>query len=416
MISVLARSCWRAAAAADAVLPGVVPFFMSNGERISVRQSCVLSLANPAVLCALFKLLRVFAQTSLHSLMQRPLSCYIKSNPCLFLEESSWSRPCLLPPALQLLPLVSPSCRGLQAEIAFALPPSVASAVSASRMRMKSRLMIVLQNGAAMTSVDARDDVLVVLATKSQENESFEDFDSVALRPQLVDGVYLVDCPGLRSCRYIQLRVSCDSAPWHDDSADASGLFAVIRDVQFFAEDFLAPPLTKQTGSVPVTAVLARLLRDLPGAEADLLSDVVLTRHTNAIAWNRCRRVWNGLIDRFPAIIVVARSEDDVCRSVALAHELSLEVTVKGGGHNVAGSAVADGALMIDLSLLNSIAVHIDQAPPRITVGGGCTWAAVDAALHPHALAVPAGDAPPHGFSSPMCSPPRLSECFAQGS
>jgi hypothetical protein len=281
---------------------------------------------------------------------------------------------------------------------------------------MKSRLMIVFQSGAVLTSVEKRDDVIVVLATKSQENESFEEFDAVTLHPQYIDGAFAVDCPNLRSCRYVQLRVLVDSAPQQDDSADASGLFVVIRDVQFVAQDYCVPPLMKQEGSVPVSGVLARLLRDLQGADADLLSDVVLTRHTNAVAWNKSRHVWNGLIDRFPSIIVVARSEDDVCRTVALAHELSLEITVKGGGHNVAGSAVADGALMIDLSLLNNISVHIDQSPPRVVVGGGCTWAAVDAALHPHGLAVPAGNAMLPCCNSHICSPPRLFQCFAQGS
>ena len=271
------------------------------------------------------------------------------------------------------------------------LPPSDVVAVAASLMHISASLMIVSQNGTNMELDKAHGNVCVSLATKSHEDDSFEEFDAVTLAPQLLGGSFAIDGPGLRACSHVRMRVTVDAlCPGQAAGGDAD-VFAVIRDVQFVPHGISAPPLGQQQGSIPLSNALPRLLNDLDGDEAQLLSKVVFTRLTNASAWNKHRIVWNGLIDRFPAIIVLARNEDDVCRTVTIARELSLELTVKGGGHNVAGSAVADGALLIDLSLFNSISVDIEQSPPRISVGGGCTWAAVDAALYHHGMAVPAG-------------------------
>jgi hypothetical protein len=304
--------------------------------------------------------------------------------------ECSWARPCLLPPPLQLQPVTSSEQSQLQAEIIFVLAPEHVASIDARLMRVTSRVMIVRRDGAEM-SLTSGGGVRFVLATNNDRAETFEELDSVTVAPPLEDGSFVLDCPGLRTCSCTRMRVLVDALPRLSDDGD---VFVVLRDVHFTADCRSAPPLPQLKSSVALNDVLARLLAALDGAEADLLSRVVLTRHTNSSAWNKHRSVWNGLIDRFPAIIVVARDEDDVCRTVALARELSLELTVKGGGHNVAGSAVADGALMIDLSLFNRVSVHLHASSPRITVGGGCTWAAVDAALHPHGLAVPAGAVP----------------------
>jgi hypothetical protein len=271
------------------------------------------------------------------------------------------------------------------------LPPSDVAAVTASLMHISASLVIVSQNGTNMELDKAHCNVCVSLATKSHEDDSFEEFDAVTLAPQLLGGSFAIDGSGLRACSHVRMRVTIDALCPGEAAGSDADVFAVIRDVQFAPHGISAPPLGQQQGSVPLSNVLSRVLNDLDGDEAQLLSNVVFTRQTNASAWNKHRIVWNGLIDRFPAIIVLARNEDDVCRTVTIARELSLELTVKGGGHNVAGSAVADGALLLDLSLLNSISVDIEQSPPRISVGGGCTWAAVDAALYPHGMAVPAG-------------------------
>jgi FAD/FMN-containing dehydrogenase len=74
------------------------------------------------------------------------------------------------------------------------------------------------------------------------------------------------------------------------------------------------------------------------------------------------RRVWNGGIDRRPAVIARCGSAADVAAAVTYAREHGLEVSVRGGAHNPAGTAVCDGGLMIDLSLLNQVAVDPSTA------------------------------------------------------
>lgn len=106
-------------------------------------------------------------------------------------------------------------------------------------------------------------------------------------------------------------------------------------------------------------------------------------------AYDETRRVWNGMIDRRPALICRARNAADVVAAVGFAREQGLAVSVRAGGHNVAGYAVGDGALMIDLSLMN--AVRVDPERRRAQVGGGALWLDVDAACAPFGLATPGG-------------------------
>ncbi len=97
----------------------------------------------------------------------------------------------------------------------------------------------------------------------------------------------------------------------------------------------------------------------------------------------------NGLIDRRPALIVRCRTTNDVVVALTLARRAGLEVSIRGGGHNVAGRAVTDGGLMIDLAEMKAIA--IDPGQSTATAGGGVNWGELNDAAAEHGLAVTGG-------------------------
>jgi FAD/FMN-containing dehydrogenase len=105
--------------------------------------------------------------------------------------------------------------------------------------------------------------------------------------------------------------------------------------------------------------------------------------------YDAARAVWNGDIDRKPLAVVRPADADEVATCVRAATAAGADFTVRGGGHNYAGHAVADGALMIDMSAIN--AVSVDPAAKRATAGGGATWAALDGATAGHGLAMTGG-------------------------
>jgi FAD/FMN-containing dehydrogenase len=105
--------------------------------------------------------------------------------------------------------------------------------------------------------------------------------------------------------------------------------------------------------------------------------------------YETARRVWNGMIDRRPAVITRCAGEEDVCRAVSFARRLGMVVAVKGGGHNVAGNATCEGGLMIDLSLMRG--VKVDPERRVATVEGGCLLSDLDRAAQAWGLATPAG-------------------------
>src|SRR5262245_15497784 len=85
--------------------------------------------------------------------------------------------------------------------------------------------------------------------------------------------------------------------------------------------------------------------------------------------YDEARRVHNGLIDKRPALIARCANTADVCDAVNVAREAGAEIAVRGGGHNVAGLAVTEGGVMVDLSTMRGI--HVDPTTRRVRAQGG---------------------------------------------
>jgi FAD/FMN-containing dehydrogenase len=105
--------------------------------------------------------------------------------------------------------------------------------------------------------------------------------------------------------------------------------------------------------------------------------------------YDAARTVHNGLVDRRPALIVRARSAQDVVAALAFARSGGFEVSVRGGGHNVAGRAVTDGGVMIDLAEMKDITVDPERG--TVTAQGGVSWNELNEAAGAHGLAVTGG-------------------------
>ena len=126
---------------------------------------------------------------------------------------------------------------------------------------------------------------------------------------------------------------------------------------------------------------------DAAGALRALITGVV-TAPTDP-EYDQTRRIWNGMIDPRPALIVRPETAADVAASIRFARERSLAIAVRGGGHNVAGLATVDDGLVIDLSSMHAIEVDPDGRTAR--AGGGVTWGQLDSATQPFGLATPGG-------------------------
>ena len=105
--------------------------------------------------------------------------------------------------------------------------------------------------------------------------------------------------------------------------------------------------------------------------------------------YDLARAVWNGAIDRRPRLIARCIGTADVIRAVRFARDHDREITIRGGGHNVAGTAVCDDGMMIDLSAMR--AVRVDPAPRTAWVQGGALWGDVDHETQLHGLATTGG-------------------------
>lgn len=128
-----------------------------------------------------------------------------------------------------------------------------------------------------------------------------------------------------------------------------------------------------------------------PEANSDLRINLqgVPTVHPGDTGYDARRTVWNAAIDERPLAIACCRTTDDVVSAVIAAKGAGCPVSVRGGGHNIAGSAVQSGALMIDLSGMRG--VHVDPDRRVARVEGGALLADLDSAAQAHGLATPAG-------------------------
>lgn len=105
--------------------------------------------------------------------------------------------------------------------------------------------------------------------------------------------------------------------------------------------------------------------------------------------YDKSRAIWNGAIDRKPALIACCTTARQIADAIRFAREHELQLAVRGGGHSYAGNSVCDGGLMIHLGAMNGVVV--DPSARRAVCGGGATWADIDAATQMHGLAAPGG-------------------------
>ena len=109
----------------------------------------------------------------------------------------------------------------------------------------------------------------------------------------------------------------------------------------------------------------------------------------DTLHYEEARRSFNALVDRRPAVIVQPRSAEGVSAAVRVAADAGLPVAVRGGGHSVAGHAMADGAITIDLRRMRRVSVDAPRRTARVE--GGALWLDVDPATVAHGLATPGG-------------------------
>ncbi|HJU98327.1 MAG TPA: FAD-binding oxidoreductase, partial [Jiangellaceae bacterium] len=126
--------------------------------------------------------------------------------------------------------------------------------------------------------------------------------------------------------------------------------------------------------------------RALDSLRMTVAGDVIVP---SDVGYDEARTLFNAMIDRRPAVIVACEGAPDVVSSIAFARENDLEIGVRGGGHGVAGTALSEGGLVVDLRRMNHVSVDPDAR--RAVVGGGATMSHLDRACQPHGLATTGG-------------------------
>lgn len=125
-------------------------------------------------------------------------------------------------------------------------------------------------------------------------------------------------------------------------------------------------------------------------SRSELAAKVRGTLHDPAdAAYLECCTIWNAMIEKRPLFVLRPADADDVAHALTFAATHGLPVAVRGGGHNVAGAALAEQGITIDMSQRR--AVTVDASAMRVTVEAGATWKDVDAASQVHGLVVPSG-------------------------
>jgi FAD/FMN-containing dehydrogenase len=125
---------------------------------------------------------------------------------------------------------------------------------------------------------------------------------------------------------------------------------------------------------------------DVEPLRATIKGDVVAPGDQS---YDEARKVWNGTIDRYPAVVVRCASTSDVVSAVGFARERGLLLAVRCGAHSTPGYSTCDGGVVIDLRPMNRIQVDADARTARVQ--GGTIWAELDAATQEHGLAVTGG-------------------------
>jgi FAD/FMN-containing dehydrogenase len=139
--------------------------------------------------------------------------------------------------------------------------------------------------------------------------------------------------------------------------------------------------------TIPTTAVVGHGGTESAVAHIDgFRGQLISASHAD---YDIARAVWNGAIDRRPRLIARCIGTADVVAAVRYARDHDLEIAIRGGGHNVAGTAVCDDGIVIDLSAMR--AVRVDPANRRAWVQGGALWGDVDHETQAHGLATTGG-------------------------
>ncbi len=120
--------------------------------------------------------------------------------------------------------------------------------------------------------------------------------------------------------------------------------------------------------------------------KSEMHGDLIDAKHAGYV--DACA-LWNGMIAKRPALIARCANTEDVVRSVKFAREQGLALSVRGGGHSVAGNALVDDGLVVDLSGMRDVSVDPEQRVAH--AGGGATWGDFDTATHAHGLATTGG-------------------------